>query len=84
MIIGIAHVNLTIPPGTLDLADSFYGETLGFTKSPVPPLQRDPLAGFTIGSAGPMGEKPQQVHIAFGVPSDFEKTSSRHPCFKLE
>jgi 4-hydroxyphenylpyruvate dioxygenase-like putative hemolysin len=29
LIAGIAHVNLTIPRGTLDQAFEFYGETLG-------------------------------------------------------
>lgn len=44
LISGIAHVNLTVPPGTLDQAAEFYGNTLGLTQSPVPQLQRDRLA----------------------------------------
>jgi 4-hydroxyphenylpyruvate dioxygenase-like putative hemolysin len=43
-IIGIAHVNLTVPPGTLDQAAAFYGSTLGFTRIPVPVLQKETLA----------------------------------------
>ena len=76
-ITGLAHVNLTVPAGTLPLALDFYSGTLGLTPVPVPHLQRDTLAWFNIGSSG------QQVHIAFGKPTDFEKESSRHPCFKL-
>jgi len=44
MITGIAHVNLTVPPGTLDEAEAFYSKTLGFHRVPVPVLQRDTLA----------------------------------------
>jgi len=78
MISGIAHVNLTVPRDTLHLASEFYGSTLGLTPRSVPALQKDTLAWFDIGGSG------QQVHIACGPPSDFEKQSPRHPCFKLE
>lgn len=44
MLTGIAHVNLTVPPGTLDQANEFYGNTLGMHRVPVPHLQRDTLA----------------------------------------
>ena len=44
MITGIAHVNLTVPPGTLDLAEEFYAGTLGFHSVPVPQLQKNSLA----------------------------------------
>ena len=75
MITGIAHVNLLVPPGTLDQAAAFYGDTLGFHQVPVPVLQKDTLAWFDITPQG------QQVHIAFG---ENETNSSRHPCFKVE
>jgi len=45
-ITGIAHVNLLVPPGTLSLAEEFYGNTLGFTRIPVPELQRGTLAWY--------------------------------------
>ena len=32
LIAGLAHVNLTIPRGTLDQAFDFYGDTLGLTS----------------------------------------------------
>ncbi|KAF7188465.1 hypothetical protein HII31_10127 [Pseudocercospora fuligena] len=75
MISGIAHVNLLVPPGTLDQANAFYGETLGLSAREVPSLQKGSLAWFDTGSSG------QQVHIAFG---QNEAKSSRHPCFKIE
>jgi catechol 2,3-dioxygenase-like lactoylglutathione lyase family enzyme len=77
MITGIHHVNLVVPPGTLDHARDFYGNTLGLIPRPVPHLQRDTLAWFDMGSSG------QQVHVAIGKPEDFQHASSRHPCFKL-
>ena len=44
LISGIAHVNLTIPSGTLDQAHAFYGDTLGFKSRPVPQAQKGSLA----------------------------------------
>ncbi|KAJ9503976.1 hypothetical protein H2202_000032 [Exophiala xenobiotica] len=78
MISGFAHVNLTVPSGTLEQANEFYGTTLGLTSRPVPELQRGTLAWFDIGTSS------QEVHIAFGAATDFGPPSSRHPCFKLE
>lgn len=40
MITGIAHVNLTVTPGTLAHAEEFYAQTLGLTPAPVPELQK--------------------------------------------
>lgn len=40
MITGIAHVNLTVTPGTLEHAEEFYANTLGLTTAPVPELQK--------------------------------------------
>ncbi|KAH8660938.1 hypothetical protein BGZ60DRAFT_414307 [Tricladium varicosporioides] len=76
MITGIAHVNLLVPPGTLDQAEAFYAGTLGMTPVAVPVLQKDTLAWFDITPNG------QQVHIAFGTNEN--QKSTRHPCFKLE
>lgn len=78
MINGLAHVNLTVPSGTLEQANEFYGTTLGLTPRPVPALQKGTLAWFDIGTSS------QQVHVSFGPSSDFDKASSRHPCFRLE
>jgi hypothetical protein len=77
LITGIAHINLTIPRDTLHLANEFYGTTLGLSPRAVPHLQKGELAWFDVADSG------QQVHIAFGAPSDFEKPSRRHPCFRL-
>jgi hypothetical protein len=47
MITGISHVNLSVPKGTLELAAEFYEGTLGFTRVPVPVLQKDTLAWYS-------------------------------------
>lgn len=46
MIASIAHVNLTVHPGTLDDATEFYSQTLGLTPSPVPELQRGTILWY--------------------------------------
>ena len=95
-ILSLAHVNLTVPSGTLAQANEFYGTTLGLTARPVPALQRDSLAWFDIGDSG------QQVHIAFGDGRELRDNlpdaegdggaggasskwagTRRHPCFRL-
>ena len=43
MLTGIAHVNLTVPAGTLHQAEAFYGDTLGMQSVPVPALQKNTL-----------------------------------------
>jgi len=48
MITGIAHVNLTVPPGTLEHAAAFYADVLGFTRVAVPVLQKDELAWYEL------------------------------------
>lgn len=46
LISGIAHVNLTVPAGTLAHANAFYGETLGLTPRAVPAAQKGSLAWY--------------------------------------
>lgn len=46
MISGIAHINLTIPQGTLKQAEEFYGATLGLTFAPVPELQKGTILWY--------------------------------------
>ncbi|KAI1162122.1 Glyoxalase/Bleomycin resistance protein/Dihydroxybiphenyl dioxygenase [Nemania serpens] len=77
MITGLHHINLVVPPDTLDEAAAFYGATLGLTPRAVPALQKGTLLWFDIGTSG------QQVHIAFGQSPDFSFDSRRHPCFRV-
>jgi hypothetical protein len=93
----IAHINLTVPRGTLETAAEFYGETLALTRVPVPSAQTKELAWWVLllfpltlsKTLRPfrfnIGSSGQQVHIAFPA-SETEledKTTRRHACFKL-
>ena len=40
----IAHINLTVPRGTLETAAQFYADTLRLTRVPVPSAQTHELA----------------------------------------
>lgn len=44
MITGISHINLLVPPGTLNDAYTFYVDILGLTAAPVPQLQKETTA----------------------------------------
>lgn len=48
MITGLAHINLLVPPDTLDQAYTFYGETLGLTAAQVPKAQVGTIAWYCI------------------------------------
>lgn len=80
MITSLAHVNLTVPPGTLPAAKAFYGDTLGLTPREVPTGSSHRLAWFDIESSG------QQIHVAHYDPNTESPAaeSARHPCFKVE
>jgi catechol 2,3-dioxygenase-like lactoylglutathione lyase family enzyme len=93
MISGIAHINLTVPEGTLDQAAEFYGATLGLPSAPVPELQKGTLLWYlnrddiytsaiaNVVNRFDVGSSGQQVHVSFGTN---ESDSRRHPCFKLD
>lgn len=44
--IGLQHVNLSVPEGSLALAQEFYGDVLGLQNDPVPHLQKDVLLWY--------------------------------------
>ncbi|AFR95776.2 hypothetical protein CNAG_02043 [Cryptococcus neoformans var. grubii H99] len=83
--IAIQHVNLAIPKGTLEQAQEFYGDVIGFKNDQVPQLQRGTILWFRVGDG------PQQIHVSFEkgstetgpALSDPSPISSRHPCFSL-
>ncbi|KZT59598.1 putative glyoxalase family protein [Calocera cornea HHB12733] len=75
---GYAHVNLTVPAGTLPIANEFYEGVLNFRVIPVPSLQKDTLAWYDVGGG-------QQLHVSHPKDATFpiDPISSRHPCFKV-
>jgi catechol 2,3-dioxygenase-like lactoylglutathione lyase family enzyme len=64
LIAGLAHINLLVPPGTFDQAEAFYAGTLGMTRVPVPVMQKDTLAWYSIPSYSfyPFTRTPFIVH----------------------
>lgn len=72
MLLGLDHIQLTIPAGGEEAARQFYGELLGLTEIPKPA----PLAargGCWFGGAG------LQLHL--GVEEPFAPARKAHPAF---
>jgi catechol 2,3-dioxygenase-like lactoylglutathione lyase family enzyme len=75
VIVGLDHVQIAVPPGGEPQARSFYGELLGLTELPKPPV----LAArgglwFAVGTS-------QQLHI--GIEQRFVAARKGHPALTL-
>jgi catechol 2,3-dioxygenase-like lactoylglutathione lyase family enzyme len=70
VITGLDHVQLTGPPGCEDDARRFYGDLLGLTEIPKPPLTR--ATGGVWFQCG-----AQQLHI--GIEEAFAPARKAHP-----
>ena len=69
-IIALDHVQLAMPAGREDEAESFYRGILGFTRLPKPePMAKRGGCWFTSGSAS--------LHL--GVEADFRPARKAHP-----
>ena len=81
MIVGIDHVQLTMPAGGEDAARAFYGGLLGLTEVPKP----DPLAGrggcWFIGSDA-AGGTSFSLHL--GAEVDFRPARKAHVALLIE
>jgi len=76
MIVGLDHVQIAAPPGGEPQARSFYGDALGLTELPKPPV----LAArgglwFAVGTI-------QQLHI--GIEAQFAPARRAHPALSLD
>lgn len=76
MIIALDHVQLAAPPGSEDAARAYYGEILGMTEIPKPPV---PAArGGVWFQAGAV-----QLHI--GIEDPFTSPAHKaHPALRVE
>lgn len=71
---GIDHIQIVAPPGSEDIARSFYSELLGMTELPKPEnLRVNGGCWFQCGL--------QEVHI--GHQSDFTPAKKAHPGFTV-
>ena len=73
MVTGIDHVQVVAPPGGEDAARAFYGEWLGMTEIPKPPLLA--TGGGVWFQCG-----AQQVHIGIET-GGFVAARKGHPAF---
>lgn len=72
MITGIDHVQLAVPAGSEDTARHYYGQVLGMTEIPKPPvLAKRGGCWFTSGGA--------VLHL--GVEEPFAAAKKAHPAF---
>jgi catechol 2,3-dioxygenase-like lactoylglutathione lyase family enzyme len=74
-ILAIDHVQIAIPVGGEAEAIPFYGDLLGFTQVPKPPVQA--ARGGAWYEAGPV-----KVHL--GVEKDFRANDKAHPAFVVD
>ncbi|HUG29435.1 MAG TPA: VOC family protein [Candidatus Limnocylindria bacterium] len=83
-VVGIDHVQLTMPAGGEDAARAFYGGLLGLREVPKP----GPLAGrggcwFVGTSSGPAGDGPSfSLHL--GVEADSRPSRKAHVALLVE
>jgi catechol 2,3-dioxygenase-like lactoylglutathione lyase family enzyme len=76
MIVGLDHVQLAAPPGGEPQARSFYGDLLGLTELPKPPvLAARGGVWFAVGTS-------QQLHI--GIEPEFVPARRAHPALTLD
>ena len=70
----IDHVQLAMPKGQEDAAESFYGGLLGFTRVPKP----EPLA-----ARGGCWFDRDGVQVHLGVDDDFRPARKAHPALRV-
>lgn len=74
-VVAIDHVQLAIPPGGEPAARQFYGELLGFTEVPKPPVMA--ARGGMWFQAGPVG-----IHL--GIEPDMRPSLKAHPALVVD
>jgi catechol 2,3-dioxygenase-like lactoylglutathione lyase family enzyme len=74
-IVGIDHVQLTMPPGGEDAARRFYGDVLGLEEVAKPAALAG-RGGAWFRSAG--------VQLHLGVEADFQPSRKAHPAFQVQ
>jgi catechol 2,3-dioxygenase-like lactoylglutathione lyase family enzyme len=73
-VIGLDHVQLAMPAGGEDVAESFYRGLLGFERVPKPePMAKRGGCWFVAGTAA--------VHL--GVEADFRPARKAHPALRV-
>jgi catechol 2,3-dioxygenase-like lactoylglutathione lyase family enzyme len=71
-IVGLDHVQFTLPPGGEDAADRFYVGVLGFETEEKPPA---------LASRGGRWYRSGEVRFHLGADADFRAATRAHPAF---
>jgi catechol 2,3-dioxygenase-like lactoylglutathione lyase family enzyme len=71
-IAALDHVQLAMPAGAEDVAESFYCGVLGFTREPKPP---------NLAKRGGCWFRTGNVSVHLGVEADFRPAKKAHPAF---
>ena len=69
-VVGLDHVQLAMPEGREEDADSFYRDLLGFSVVPKPPL---------LAARGGRWYEAGSVHVHLGVDANFRAATKAHP-----
>ncbi|GAC1625070.1 MAG: VOC family protein [Nevskia sp.] len=73
MILGLDHLQISIPAGKLDEALSFYIDLLGFARIPKP-ASLDPRGAWLVQGG---------VHVHLGEEAPFATDGCAHPAFRV-
>ncbi|MER7989174.1 VOC family protein [Streptomyces noursei] len=74
MLVAVDHVQLAAPPGSEDRLRRYYGDVLGMTEIPKPPVLA--ARGGCWFQAGPV-----QLHL--GIEADFRPAKKAHPGLRV-
>ncbi len=70
----IDHVQVSCPPGGEDEARAFYGDLLGMTEVPKPPV---------LAARGGCWFRSGEAELHIGVEHDFHPARKAHPAFTV-
>jgi catechol 2,3-dioxygenase-like lactoylglutathione lyase family enzyme len=71
---GVHHVQLAIPPGSEDACRAFWGEALGMTEHPKPPV---------LAARGGCWFRGGALEVHLGVETDFRPARKAHPGIRV-
>ncbi|MFF7974109.1 VOC family protein [Streptomyces sp. NPDC007905] len=74
MLVAIDHVQLAAPPGSEDALRAYYGNVLGLTEVPKPPV---------LAARGGCWFRAGAVRLHLGIEGDFRPARKAHPGLRV-